>query len=57
MSAHDRDTMLNASLAFEPGKCSLSAEQLDSLPSELDEELKTIGGLYPIRVIWGRKTT
>ncbi|KAI3390304.1 hypothetical protein diail_10311, partial [Diaporthe ilicicola] len=34
---------------FEPGKGSLSSEQLDSLPTELDEELKTIGGLYPIR--------
>ncbi|KAF7518525.1 hypothetical protein G7054_g13427 [Neopestalotiopsis clavispora] len=42
---------------FPPGKCSLSAEQLDSLPEELDEELKTIGGLYPVRVVWGRKAT
>jgi hypothetical protein len=49
--------MLKNMLAFPPGKCSLSAEQLDSLPQELDEELKTIGGLYPVSVVWGRKAT
>lgn len=49
--------MLINMLAFPPGKCSLSAEQLASLSEELDEELKTIGGLYPVSVVWGRKAT
>ncbi|RYP49412.1 hypothetical protein DL768_004885 [Monosporascus sp. mg162] len=40
-----------------PGKISLSSEKLDTLGSDLEEELKKVGGVYPLRVVWGRKAT
>ncbi|KAH6657436.1 hypothetical protein BKA67DRAFT_555263 [Truncatella angustata] len=37
------------------GTISLPAEKLDTLGSDLDKELKEVGGVYPLRVIWGHK--
>ncbi|KAL1846602.1 hypothetical protein Daus18300_014193 [Diaporthe australafricana] len=40
-----------------PGKLSLRPEKLDNMSSDLEEELKSIGGLYPLRAVWARRHT
>ncbi|KAI0146900.1 hypothetical protein GGR57DRAFT_494179 [Xylariaceae sp. FL1272] len=39
------------------GALPFPVEKLDTLPSDLKEELKEVGAIYPLRVVWAHKPT
>ncbi|KAI4858862.1 hypothetical protein F4820DRAFT_196154 [Hypoxylon rubiginosum] len=39
------------------GAVDVAVEELETLGSDLEEELMKVGGIYPVRVVWGRKAT
>ncbi len=49
--------MLIQSLALPQGAVDVAVEELETLGSDLEEELMKVGGIYPVRVVWGRKAT
>lgn len=42
-------------LALPKGTIPLSLDEISRIPDELEVELSSVGGVFPLRVVWGRK--